>query len=56
MLLAVNVNNTHATFGVYDGARSVGAWRVRTNPIRTADSFARPDDAPRHGATVTLPR
>lgn len=40
MLLAVNVNNTHATFGIYDGARSVGAWRARTNPIRTADEYA----------------
>ena len=39
MLLALNVNNTHATFGVFDGERSVGTWRVRTNPLRTADEY-----------------
>ena len=40
MLLALNVNNTHATFGVYDSERSVGFWRVRTIPLRTADEYA----------------
>lgn len=40
MLLAINVNNTHATFGVYDGERALGIWRMRTNPLKTADEYA----------------
>jgi type III pantothenate kinase len=40
VLLAININNTHVTFGVYDAERLVGTWRVRTNPVRTADEYA----------------
>jgi type III pantothenate kinase len=40
VLLAVNLNNTHATFGVYQAERAIAGWRIRTNPLRTADEYA----------------
>lgn len=39
MLLAINANNTNVKFAVYDGAKSVGDWRIKTEAGRTADQY-----------------
>ena len=39
MLLAINANNTNVKFSVYDGAKSVGDWRIKTEAGRTADQY-----------------
>lgn len=39
MLLAINANNTNVKFGLFDGERMVGDWRLRTDPARTADEY-----------------
>jgi len=38
-LLAIDVSNTHTKIGVFDGARLVRHWRVRTDDDRTADEY-----------------
>ena len=40
MLLTIDVGNTHAKFGVYDGLQLVGTWRARTDRNRTPDEWA----------------
>jgi type III pantothenate kinase len=39
MLLAINANNTNVKFAVYDGAKAVGDWRIKTEVGRTADQY-----------------
>lgn len=39
MLLALDVGNTNATIGVYDGDNLVTAWRLRTVREQTADEW-----------------
>jgi type III pantothenate kinase len=39
MLLAINANNTNVKFSVYDGAKAVGDWRIKTEAGRTADQY-----------------
>ncbi len=39
MLLAINANNTNVKFGLFDGDRLVGDWRLRTESGRTADEY-----------------
>ena len=39
MLLAINANNTNVKFGLFDGERMVGDWRIRTESGRTADEY-----------------
>ncbi|HEX3065482.1 MAG TPA: type III pantothenate kinase, partial [Dongiaceae bacterium] len=39
MLLAINANNTNVKFGLFDGDRMVGDWRLRTESGRTADEY-----------------
>jgi type III pantothenate kinase len=39
MLLAINANNTNTVFAVWDGDRRRGAWRIATDPRRTADEY-----------------
>lgn len=39
MLLAVSINNTHVVLGVYRDEDHVATWRLRTNPLRTADEY-----------------
>jgi type III pantothenate kinase len=39
MLLAINANNTNVKFGLFDGDRMVGDWRLRTDGGRTADEY-----------------
>ena len=39
MLLAINANNTNVKFGLFDGRRMVGDWRIRTESGRTADEY-----------------
>ena len=39
MLLAINANNTNVKFGLFDGDRMVGDWRLRTDSGRTADEY-----------------
>jgi len=38
-LLAIDVSNTHTKIGVFEGARLVRHWRVRTDHDRTADEY-----------------
>ena len=40
MLLAINCSNTNIKFGVFDGDRIVGEWRLHTAAMRTADEHA----------------
>ncbi|MCK9541858.1 MAG: type III pantothenate kinase [Novosphingobium sp.] len=40
MLLAVDVGNTNVVFALFDGRKSVGRWRIATDPRRTADQYA----------------
>jgi type III pantothenate kinase len=39
MLLAINANNTNVKFGLFEGGRMVGDWRIRTDSARTADEY-----------------
>ena len=39
MLLAINANNTNVKFGLFDGERMVGDWRIRTESGRTSDEY-----------------
>src|SRR4029077_11596557 len=39
MLLAINANNTNVKFGLFEGERMVGDWRLRTDSGRTADEY-----------------
>ena len=39
MLLAINANNTNVKFGLFEGGRMVGDWRIRTESGRTADEY-----------------
>ncbi|HYN89465.1 MAG TPA: type III pantothenate kinase [Ardenticatenaceae bacterium] len=39
-LLAIDVGNTHAKFGVFDGPTLVADWRAVTDHERTADEWA----------------
>jgi type III pantothenate kinase len=39
MLLAINANNTNVKFGLFEGDRMVGDWRLRTDGGRTADEY-----------------
>jgi type III pantothenate kinase len=40
MLLAIDVGNTNAVFGIFEGEKLVDSWRVRTNAHSTADELA----------------
>lgn len=40
MLLAIDVGNTNAVLGVFEGKRLVDSWRVRTDARATADELA----------------
>jgi type III pantothenate kinase len=40
MLLAIDVGNTNAVFGVFEGEKLVESYRVRTNAHATADELA----------------
>ena len=39
MLLAVDVGNTNITFGIYEGERLVGTFRMTTKQPRTSDEY-----------------
>lgn len=39
MLLALDIGNTHAVAGLFDGDRLVTRWRVNTDPRATADEL-----------------
>jgi len=39
MLLALDAGNTNVTIGVFEGARIVTKWRLRTDPDQTADEW-----------------
>jgi type III pantothenate kinase len=39
MLLAINANNTNVKFGLFEGERMLGDWRLRTDGGRTADEY-----------------
>ncbi|MGH2363336.1 MAG: type III pantothenate kinase [Chloroflexota bacterium] len=39
MLLVLDVSNTSTKFGVYDGERLLGSWRVNTDVRQTADEY-----------------
>ncbi len=39
MLLAINANNTNVKFGLHEGERMIGDWRIRTESGRTADEY-----------------
>ncbi|HTY68421.1 MAG TPA: type III pantothenate kinase [Alphaproteobacteria bacterium] len=40
MLLVINSNNTNTVFGAFDGDAKRAAWRISTDPRRTADEYA----------------
>jgi type III pantothenate kinase len=40
MLLAIDVGNTHAVFGLWDGAAWRAIWRRHTDPAETEDQLA----------------
>lgn len=40
MLLAMDVGNTNAVLGVFDGEFLIDSWRIRTDPRATADEIA----------------
>ena len=40
MLLVMDAGNSNVTFGVYDGARLLRHWRIRTETGRTHDEYA----------------
>lgn len=39
MMLAVDIGNTHTVFGIYDGKKLLGNWRVTSFVTRTEDEF-----------------
>jgi len=39
MLLAVDVGNTNLTLGVFEGARLIQNWRLKTDPAQTVDDW-----------------
>src|ERR1041384_7342599 len=39
MLLVINSNNTNTVFAVFEGDEKRGAWRISTQPHRTADEY-----------------
>ena len=39
MLLTINANNTNVKFAACEGDRMVGDWRIKTDPLRTADQY-----------------
>jgi type III pantothenate kinase len=39
MLLAINANNTNVKFGLFEGERMVGDWRIRMESGRTSDEY-----------------
>lgn len=39
MLLAIDMGNTNVVFGVFEGERLRGPWRISTDPRRTADEY-----------------
>ena len=39
MLLVIDVGNTNTVLGIYDGARLVDNWRIRTERDRTSDEY-----------------
>ena len=39
MLLVIDAGNTNVVFGVFDGAKLAGQWRISTDPRRTADEY-----------------
>ncbi len=39
MLLAINANNTNTVFAIWDGDQLRGAWRISSDPRRTADEY-----------------
>jgi type III pantothenate kinase len=39
MLLAINANNTNTVFAMWEGDDLRGAWRIATDPRRTADEY-----------------
>lgn len=39
MLLAINANNTNVKFGLFEGERMIGDWRIRTEGTRTSDEY-----------------
>lgn len=40
VLLAIDIGNTNTVLGVYDGARLLRSWRIKTDPRATADELA----------------
>ena len=40
MLLTIDVGNTNAVLGVFEGEEVVEHWRIATDPVRTADELA----------------
>jgi type III pantothenate kinase len=40
MLLAINIGNSNSRFGVHDGRRWIGQWRLRTVPDRMPDEYS----------------
>lgn len=40
MLLAVDIGNSHTSFGVFEGSRLLHEWRAETKSSRTADEYA----------------
>jgi type III pantothenate kinase len=39
MLLAIDVGNTNTVIGIYDGAKQLGFWRIRTVEDSTSDEY-----------------
>lgn len=39
MLLVIDAGNTNVVFGVFDGNKLAGQWRISTDPRRTADEY-----------------
>lgn len=39
MLLAIDVGNTNMVFGVFEGERLTGSFRLKTDPLRTSDEI-----------------
>jgi type III pantothenate kinase len=39
MLLAIDVGNTNVVFGVFDGGKLIGHWRLETDARRTHDEY-----------------
>lgn len=39
MLLAIDSGNTHIVFGLYEGTRKLGQWRLKNEPQRPADEY-----------------